>query len=356
MVNGAQMRFNDFTDAITESFDAIKSGTLTAAEAWDKATNWAGNEEGYERLRETQELWEDAGLSAEEATKWTGKFHDANTNMDAEAMKALLVEFEAVANEAERMNSAFDAAVSAYGRAKDAGVDAYDEIYEAAIASGMGQEAAAAKATAAQVKETARVLKAEGEKYVQLARFEAALEAIRSGNAEGAAAAADRAAQETQDAWEIATAAVAEADQIASDGMRENNVTTADDQIDEAERAARGINKALAGIEDQQVVIDYHGRRTGAHDGAIREAAGGAYHVTRPTLFLAGEAGPEDAVFSGANRSLTGGPIGAAGGAQGRSGPSSVTINVKLDLDGDELTEETIKLSPRILDRLGLTP
>lgn len=36
----------------------------------------------------------------------------------------------------------------------------------------------------------------------------------------------------------------------------------------------------------------------------IPMAAGGSFRVTKPTLFLVGEAGPEDAVFSGANKTL----------------------------------------------------
>ena len=101
IVNGAQMRFNDLTDAITASLSAIADGSLTAAEAWDKAMNWKGNEEGYEQLRAMQELWVDAGLSAEDATAWAERFAEANRNQDAAALQALLVEYEAIARAAE---------------------------------------------------------------------------------------------------------------------------------------------------------------------------------------------------------------------------------------------------------------
>jgi hypothetical protein len=41
-------------------------------------------------------------------------------------------------------------------------------------------------------------------------------------------------------------------------------------------------------------------------------AAGGSGRVTKPTLFLAGEAGPEDVAFSGANKSFGSGDEGGA--------------------------------------------
>ena len=66
--------------------------------------------------------------------------------------------------------------------------------------------------------------------------------------------------------------------------------------------------------------VDDRGYRSGIknlpnYDYGGSQQHGGAYQVTKPTLFLAGEAGPEEAVFSGANRSLAGGPIGVPGAA-----------------------------------------
>jgi hypothetical protein len=43
-------------------------------------------------------------------------------------------------------------------------------------------------------------------------------------------------------------------------------------------------------------------------------AVGGMGSVTRPTLFLAGEAGREEYAFSGAGRSFAGGGAGGGGG------------------------------------------
>lgn len=56
------------------------------------------------------------------------------------------------------------------------------------------------------------------------------------------------------------------------------------------------------------------------------QALGGRYHVTRPTMFLAGEAGPEDAFFSGANKRF--------------SGMSGVVVN--LHVEGSVMTERDL--------------
>jgi len=49
------------------------------------------------------------------------------------------------------------------------------------------------------------------------------------------------------------------------------------------------------------------GGESGTPLGYVPMADGGIGRVTKPTLFLAGEAGPEDVAFSGANRSFSGG-------------------------------------------------
>ena len=196
--NGAQMAMNDLSDAVTASFDAIISGSLTAAEAFDKATNWEGNEEGYERLRGMQQLWLDAGLGAEQATAWQERYNAAVAAQDHASILRLLEELEEVgeaarlAGEAQaeaarlaaeaqaRLDKAISATMSAYFRAKDAGVEAYDKVFEAAIASGATQQEATKLAETAQLKAAAKVLREERKKFVQLARFEAILAEIRS--------------------------------------------------------------------------------------------------------------------------------------------------------------------------------
>jgi len=67
-------------------------------------------------------------------------------------------------------------------------------------------------------------------------------------------------------------------------------------------------------------------------------AAGGIGRVTRPSLFLAGEAGPEDFAFSGAGRSFGGG-----GG----------TVTVQLIRDGRREAEWLVPFIPGAVKRLG---
>ena len=100
-----------------------------------------------------------------------------------EAAKAAAKWAEAEKQAAEKAKAALDAywdsvyakSVPAYDRAKAAGVAAFDAILLASLSSGLGQEQAVAKATAAQLAATQKVLAAEGDKFVRLAAFDAAL-------------------------------------------------------------------------------------------------------------------------------------------------------------------------------------
>ena len=232
-------------------------------------------EADYDRYRKAAE---DANAAAAKAAE------------DANAAAAKAAE-DAAARAAAAVESATRSVISAYKSAEAAGVDAYDETYQAAIESGLGQEEAAKKATEAQQRESAKVLRIERKKYVDLARFNAALAAIQSGNAEGAAEAARTAARETRQAWNIAYGQV---------------------------------TQALEAIPTQQTIdIEYRGTRTGEHGSTEsgggrtrRRQHGGPVSAGRP--YLVGEAGPEMFVPSSsgsvaANKSLpTAEEIGAA--------------------------------------------
>ena len=354
--NGAQMAFNDLTDTIKDSLDAIRDGSLSAAEAWDKATNWEGNEEGYERLRDTQALWAEVGLSAEEATNWTARFNAANKNMDAEGLKALLVEYENIARAAELMNDAIAATISAFDRAKKAGTDAYDKVYLAAIESGLSQEEAIRKATAAQEKASAKILAIEKKKFIRIARFEAALEAIRSGNAEGAADAADKAAREVAEAWEISLKAVTQADSIASQAMQKSSAATADKAVDEAARMAKGVRDALDRIPTHRTVnIDYFGQQTGSHGGddPPGRAAGGP--VLAGHRYRVGERGPEDFIPSRSGRIEPNGSSGG-GGVDAKELAKAVSAGLdgaQIKVDGRQLGRLVVRHQPLAVAELG---
>ena len=233
-----------------------------------------------------------------------GLFSRGRRKREAAAKAARLAAEEAAARAAEiaaaqksYWDSVYGSAINAYDRATAAGVDAYDEIYLAAIESGVGQEEAIAKATAAQIDASEKILAAEGEKFARMAAFEAALEAIRSGNAAGAADAAVQAAAETRTAWETAMAAVKVADQAATDSMIQTGEKLAAIQKRQAAEVARArTDAARMAREAEEMYIgggwggdeEYGGYGAGGfeyrqHGGPVR--AGRSY--------LVGEAGPE---------------------------------------------------------------
>lgn len=81
------------------------------------------------------------------------------------------------------------------------------------------------------------------------------------------------------------------------------------DPLKDAESQARDTAAAVAAIAGAQsaaaIVL-------GRAQGAVPMASGGSGRVSKPTLFLAGEAGPEEYAFSGGGRSFSGGSSGAA--------------------------------------------
>jgi hypothetical protein len=84
----------------------------------------------------------------------------------------------------------------------------------------------------------------------------------------------------------------------------------------------RQLNPAIQNIPDGsftvhgQVVVDGGGLNVPDIPDPLPQAVGGSYFVTKPTLFLAGEAGPEYADFSGANKSRGSGGDGSFGGGE----------------------------------------
>ena len=104
---------------------------------------------------------------------------------------------------------------------------AYAEAYQAAIDFGFTAAEAAQIAAAKQVEYIRQVMKAEGEKHAQLAFFEAALAEIRAGNAEGAAEAGRRAAEQTRAAWALSTEYMIEADALVREEFGETQAANA---------------------------------------------------------------------------------------------------------------------------------
>ena len=275
--------------------------------------------------------------------------------------KARLASVAKAAEEAaDRMRAAADivygAAVSAYNRAKSAGVAAYDAVFLAALESGAGQEEAIAKAAAAQIDASEKILAAEGEKFARMAAFEAALEAIRSGNAAGAVEAARQAAQETREAWDIAMDAVAQADQAATDAMAENSR----EKVKQAELAVDGINAATAKLADRSVSvkIDYREKRSGRWRGGEGDEFGRHRQhggpVSAGQRYMVGEAGPEMFVPSQSGRIEPNGSSG--GGVDAKALAAAVAgalEGMKMDVDGRDFGRLVVRHQPLAVAELG---
>ena len=84
----------------------------------------------------------------------------------------------------------------------------------------------------AQKRAIAEVLKAEGEKYAQLAAFEVALDLVRRGRGDEAEAAAIRAASQAMSAWTVALNAVKTADEIAAGAVENLGTGAASERIE----------------------------------------------------------------------------------------------------------------------------
>ena len=406
-VNGALMRINDLRDALNDMWASVDSGALSAAEAWERL-QWVMNnpETGaaqFDAQLRLQQLIEDTGRTAVEAERlrldWSRRWAAATT--DAE-LKLLTQERARWAEEAAAqaaatalMDSAISAAISAYDRAKQAGIDAYDKIYLAAIESGATQEEAIVRATAAQLDASEKILAAEGKKFARLAAFEAALEAIRSGNAAGAAEAARKAAAETQAAWEVAMGAVAEADQAASDAMNEtwnpetgdvvtNAQGTSDVMVEEMAAAERDIKiafeKMAKAAETKAVDIEtafnaieisdvsfkisehrefsYSGHQDFGDVGSGEEwEYEGRQHggpVSAGRRYLVGEAGPELFVPSRSGRIDPN--VSSGGGVDAKALAKAVSAGLdgaQIKVDGRQLGRLVVRHQPLAVAELG---
>ena len=158
---------------------------------------------------------------------------DAFTGLkDAEAEAAeAAVEREIAARE-----RAQDAALGAFERATAAGLSAYESTKKAAIDAGKTEEQATDQAERARRRAIAETLKAEKNKFVRSSAMEAALAAIRSGNAEGALEAARNAAQEARQAWNVSLDATRAADEATTTAMEGGSERRGKASRDEAKR------------------------------------------------------------------------------------------------------------------------
>ena len=238
----------------------------------DVAAYWAAIESGdLTTIDAYQEKWDGLGVSIEEAAAATEAAWEASSS----------------------------AAASAFYKAEDAGTSAYDKIYAEAIESGAGQEQAVAKATAASLAATAKVLAAEGLKYARIAGFDAAMAlGAHATQAERNAAAATAAAGAIA-SWDAAMVAVVASDKAAADAIEAPGGGPARTQeaIDKAllaketgalpaaeaafaalpgvaDTMAGGVNTALGRIE-REIQIDIRHHTTYSSSGSSGEGGGG---------------------------------------------------------------------------------
>ena len=250
-------------------------------------------------------LWgTDAGLTYDEAFAKYEQYQKAVGAGNTALMEQLEAEFEGYRTASEEANEAAakaaedaaaaaaaawekstSATISAYDKAKTEGVKAYDETLEAAIESGLGQEAAVAQATAAQLAASAEVLAEKGVEYARIAAFDAALALGAHATAAERIAAARAAATAAIESWDAAMVAVVASDQAANDALDGTwnpetgdvvtDVETTMNNIAEdarlgfeamtqaADDEAVKINEALAQIESVAVDINYNYSQSG---------------------------------------------------------------------------------------------
>ena len=283
------------------------------------------------------------------------------TRVAEEAAAKQAAAAEKAAEEQKRYwDSIYSAAISAYDRSKAAGVAAYDEIFLAAVESGAGQEEAVAKATAAQEEASAKILAAEGEKFARLAAFEAALEAIRSGNAAGAADAAALAAAQTRTAWETAMDAVKVADQAAGDAMIDTANKVAAIQEKQAAAAAAAQEAAAKKAKDAWTWEPPDSSGDDDIPGGFQDPEGydGFQHggpVQAGKPILVGEAGPELFIPSQGGR-IDPNVSSAGGGVNAKelaAAVASAMQGTRLEVDGRQFGRLTIRHQPVAVAELG---
>ena len=280
---------------------------------------------------------------------------EAARKREMEAFEAQAARMRELAEAQEQYwDSVYSAAINAYDSASASGVKAYDKIFLAALESGAGQEEAIAKATAAQLEASEKILAAEGEKFARIAAFEAALEAVRSGNALGAAEAARQAASDTRIAWETAMEAVAEADKITTATMELSSTELTNHIIADQQRAydarAAMIARRQAALAPQQGYMDsrFPGMEGYRHGGQVE--AGVPIKV--------GEGGPETFIPSQRGRIE---PHGSSGGSSGGGmdakefarAVATALEGVKIEVDGRKLGRLTIRHEKLAITELG---
>ena len=191
------------------------------------------------------------------------------------------------------------------------------------------------------------------------------MEAIRSGNAAGAADAAILAAAQTRDAWEIAMNAVVVADKAATESLIETEKKladikkrqaqeVADAQIAAAKRAAAAEREARWVPPDQNT-SPFDDLPGGFQDPEGFEGFqhGGPVRAGRPVLV--GEAGPELFIPSQSGR-IDPNVSSAGGGVNAKELAKAVSEalqNTRIEVDGRQFGRLSIRHQPIAVAELG---
>ena len=246
----------DTLDGVESAIDSVRSGSLSAAEAVDRMMNWQGNEEGHQFVLDMIDDFMYLGREADEAVKLVGEFWAAMRAGDQGEMERIGMQLVNVADQArmlreenEKLADTYSTVMSAYERIQDAAESAYQSVYEAAIKAGHTEAEAAEFAAMASEHKAKQQEAIELQKFARLAALEAALTAVRAGNADQAVEIAKQAALDSLAAWAAALEAMAELDS-AIQSVIDATVGNIEDISFEFEALGTGASGAAGGVSE----------------------------------------------------------------------------------------------------------
>lgn len=221
---------------LAERDKAVEAARLSASLAAVKAGNETGAAEAAEAAaNNVVEHWDTAYRVLLEADEKAASKRQRVLAAQAEAMKRELFE--------KLLDQTVPKVESAWNAAKKAGVEAYNGMLNAALDAGEGTEEAARLAAQAQTDAVEEVLNAERDKLARTAAFEAALKAIKTGNAGEAVRLAQAASNEVKHAWGLSMEAVGQAHKVSAQVAGKAAEDTADANEEAAKRTAEATLK-----------------------------------------------------------------------------------------------------------------
>ena len=292
VVEDFERQFGSVEDMINRVGDAYRANGKTAEEAQAAIQRmWAAEKMGAEATRL-------AVAAITEELKRQGEIADAIHGQGFQSQDELT-------HAADIANAAYQEMLRS-GQYTQAQVEDAYRHYQEALSKIEGAAGAAAKAWMEAHQASDGAMQASSEAMQSAENDLKSLIGKRDQLAAGIAAEAPEAIMGVIEAQQRGQLAVLD-DEIARKAEAYANLAE-----ETGQKMAEAIVRALEGIRLNPITVpvtyDYGGINPNpASIDPIPMASGGAFRVTKPTLFLAGEAGPEDAVFSGANRSLRGG-------------------------------------------------